>query len=82
MHRLAYSCMMIMTRGFGQIFYDSIDSNLTLQELTSGQLLSRYTLSISMTQDSQVLKALLCLIRTVMLKPGKLPIYLFSFSNH
>lgn len=46
MYRLAYSCMMVMARGFGQIVRDSIDTNLTLQELTSGQLLSRYTLSI------------------------------------
>ncbi|CEP12702.1 hypothetical protein [Parasitella parasitica] len=43
---LAYSCMMVMAHGFGQIIRDSVDSNYTLQELASGQLLSRYTLSI------------------------------------
>ncbi|KAK4519569.1 Ribonucleoside-diphosphate reductase large subunit [Mucor velutinosus] len=43
---LAYSCMMVMAYGFGQLVRDSIDSNYTLQELTSGQLMPRYSLSI------------------------------------
>ncbi|OAD05265.1 hypothetical protein MUCCIDRAFT_109120 [Mucor lusitanicus CBS 277.49] len=43
---LAYSCMMTMAHGFGQLVRDSIDSNYTLQELTSGQLVSRYSLSL------------------------------------
>lgn len=38
--------MMTMAHGFGQLVRDSIDSNYTLQELTSGQLVSRYSLSL------------------------------------
>ncbi|EPB87172.1 hypothetical protein HMPREF1544_05997 [Mucor circinelloides 1006PhL] len=43
---LAYSCMMVMAHGFGQLVRDSVDSNCTLQELTSGQLKSRYSLAL------------------------------------
>ncbi|GAN11749.1 hypothetical protein MAM1_0884d11335, partial [Mucor ambiguus] len=43
---LAYSCMMVMAHGFGRLVRDSIDSNYTLQELTSGHLVSRYSLSL------------------------------------
>ncbi|KAI8646977.1 hypothetical protein BD408DRAFT_439732 [Parasitella parasitica] len=43
---LAYSCMMVMAHGFGQIIRDAVDANYTLQELALGQLLPRYTLSI------------------------------------
>lgn len=38
--------MMVMAHGFGQLVRDSVDSNCTLQELTSGQLMSRYSLAL------------------------------------
>lgn len=37
---------MVMAHGFSQLVRDSVDLNYTLQELTSGQLVSRYALSI------------------------------------
>ncbi|KAL9554305.1 hypothetical protein MBANPS3_002883 [Mucor bainieri] len=43
---LAYSCMMAMAQGFGQLVRDSVDSNYTLQELASGKLVSQYSLSL------------------------------------